>query len=104
MSATRAPPIAGQPADGAGLVFNAPWEARSFSMAVHLHERGIFSWHEWADSLAAEISQFEKGGGSVEGDHYYRLWQLALEKLIARKLRDRQRNDSNGPTIPEPPE
>lgn len=102
MSTNRPPPIAGQPADSEGLVFNAPWEAKSFSMAVHLHERGVFSWREWSDSLAAEISQFESCSGSVEGDRYYRLWQLALEKLVSRKLQNCQDGKPNRPTIPGP--
>ena len=103
MSTNHTPPIAGQPADREGLVFNAPWEAKSFSMAVHLYERGVFSWREWADTLAVEISLFESCGGSVEGDRYYRLWQQALEKLVSRKLQDCQYSESNKSTIPEPP-
>ena len=43
------------PRDETGPVFNAPWEAQAFAMAVELHRRGVFAWREWADALAAEI-------------------------------------------------
>ncbi len=43
------------PRDAEGPVFRAPWEAQAFAMAVTLHERGHFTWREWAGRLAAEI-------------------------------------------------
>ena len=43
------------PCDAEGPVFREPWEAQAFAMAVALHERGAFSWTEWAAALAAEI-------------------------------------------------
>lgn len=86
MNSNQYPVLAGQPADSGGLVFDAPWQAKSFSMAVNLHERGFFSWREWTDTLCAEIARYESGGGCVEGDMYYRMWQQALEKLVMQKL------------------
>ncbi len=86
MNASRNPTvIEGQPHDGSGLTFNAPWEAKTFAMAVHLHEQGLFGWNEWAAMLSAEIAGFESDGGVVDGSEYYRLWQQTLEKLIAKK-------------------
>ena len=37
------------PHDADGPVFREPWEAQAFALAVALHERGLFSWQEWAD-------------------------------------------------------
>jgi hypothetical protein len=31
-----------------GPVFSAPWEAQAFAMVLALHERGLFTWPEWA--------------------------------------------------------
>ena len=33
-------------------VFREPWEAHAFALVIQLHERGLFSWQEWADELA----------------------------------------------------
>ena len=48
--ATRAVPTI--PCDAEGPVFGAPWEAQAFAMALALHERGVFTWPEWAAALA----------------------------------------------------
>ncbi len=31
-------------------VFPEPWAAEAFAMTVHLHERGLFTWGEWAQT------------------------------------------------------
>ncbi len=85
MSNNSVPLLPRQPADDDGPVFSAPWQAKVFAMAVHLHAQGVFSWREWADSLSVHIAQFEREGGRVEGDRYYRLWQCALEALLVQK-------------------
>ena len=43
------------PPDLKDPVFNEPWEAQAFAMVVKLHERGHFTWSEWAETLGAEI-------------------------------------------------
>jgi nitrile hydratase accessory protein len=73
------------PRDDAGPVFNAPWEAQAFAMAVELHRRGVFTWREWADALAAEIARACERGDWDDGSHYYERWLAALEKLVAAK-------------------
>ena len=73
------------PRDAEGPVFREPWEAQAFAMAVQLHERGIFSWVEWADALAAEIKAAQAAGDPDTGDTYYQHWLAALEKLVAAK-------------------
>jgi nitrile hydratase accessory protein len=73
------------PRDGDGPVFREPWEAQAFAMAVALHERGTFSWTEWAAALAAEIKAAQAAGDPDTGETYYRHWLAALEKLVAAK-------------------
>ena len=86
MSSKKNPAVDKQPRDVSGPVFSEPWEARTFALAIHLHDRGAFSWPEWVDALSDEITQFEKRGGVVVGSQYYRLWQQALEKLVDDKF------------------
>ena len=73
------------PRDSDGPVFRAPWEAHAFAMAVALHERGLFTWPEWAATLADEIKHAQAEGDPDSGDTYYRHWLAALERLAAEK-------------------
>jgi nitrile hydratase accessory protein len=66
-------------------VFRAPWEAQAFGMAVMLHERGHFTWTEWAAQLAEEIAAARTRGETDDGKRYYHYWLAALEKLVAAK-------------------
>ena len=43
--------VPGVPRDEDGPVFREPWEARAFAMALALHEAGVFTWKEWAETL-----------------------------------------------------
>lgn len=73
------------PRDAEGPVFRAPWEAQAFAMAVMLHERGHFTWKEWADRLADEIAAAKSRGEVDDGTRYYDFWLAALEKIVADK-------------------
>ena len=73
------------PRDVDGPVFHEPWEAQAFAMTLVLHERGLFTWSEWAAALAAEISQAQAAGDPDTGETYYSHWLNALEKLVAEK-------------------
>jgi nitrile hydratase accessory protein len=73
------------PCDAEGPVFREPWEAQAFAMALALHERGIFTWSEWADTLSAEIKRAQAAGDPDTGETYYRHWLAALERVIAVK-------------------
>jgi nitrile hydratase accessory protein len=73
------------PRDDEGPVFRAPWEAQAFAMAVMLHERGHFTWTEWAGRLADEIAAAADRGETDDGKRYYHYWLTALEKLVADK-------------------
>jgi nitrile hydratase accessory protein len=81
--ATRAVPSI--PCDAEGPVFREPWEAQAFAMALALHERGVFTWSEWADTLSGEIKRAQAAGDPDTGETYYRHWLAALERLIAVK-------------------
>jgi nitrile hydratase accessory protein len=66
-------------------VFHEPWEAQAFAMALALHERGLFTWTEWAATLAHEIKAAQAAGDPDTGSTYYRHWLNALERLVAEK-------------------
>src|SRR2546427_9762021 len=73
------------PRDEAGPVFKAPWEAQAFAMTVSLNARGVFTWREWADALAAELAAAASRGEPDDGSHYYEHSRAAPRKLVARK-------------------
>ncbi len=73
------------PRDDEGPVFREPWEARAFAVALALHERGVFTWPEWASALADEIKRAQAAGDADSGDTYYQHWLATLETLVAAK-------------------
>jgi nitrile hydratase accessory protein len=73
------------PRDAEGPVFREPWEAQAFAMALALHERGLFTWPEWAATLADEIKRAQAAGDPDTGETYYRHWLNALERIVAEK-------------------
>ena len=77
--------LQGLPAGGDGPVFREPWEAHAFALTVSLHQRGLFSWPEWAMALAAQIGAAKRAGDADLGDTYYRHWLAALETLVKAK-------------------
>jgi nitrile hydratase accessory protein len=82
MSADALP---GLPRDADGPEFAEPWEAQAFALTVALHERGVFTWPEWAQALAREIERAQAAGDPDTGTTYYRHWLAALERLVAEK-------------------
>lgn len=77
--------LEGLPRDGDGPVFREPWEAQAFALTVDLSERGVFTWQEWAEALAAEIRLAGEDGDPDLGDTYYRHWAHALTKLLSAR-------------------
>jgi nitrile hydratase accessory protein len=77
--------VPGIPRDADGPVFREPWEAQSFAMTLTLHQRGLFTWTEWAAALAGEIKRAQAAGDPDTGETYYRHWLAALERLVAEK-------------------
>lgn len=85
-AATRATQeVPGIPRDADGPVFGEPWQAQAFAMTLALHERGLFTWGEWAAALAIEIKRAQGEGDPDTGETYYSHWLAALEKLVADK-------------------
>ena len=70
------------PRDGEGPVFAAPWQAQAFALALQLHERGVFTWPEWAEALS---EQLKAAGPKDDGSRYYEHWLAALEGLVTAK-------------------
>lgn len=68
------------PLDGDGPVFAEPWEAQAFAMAVQLHQRGAFTWSEWAGALSDELKS-----DPADRSSYYEHWLRALERLVTAR-------------------
>ena len=79
------PTAAGWRDGGDAPVFREPWEAHAFAMVLTLHQRGLFTWREWADALAAEIAAAQAAGDPDQGETYYQHWLHALEHLVSAK-------------------
>ena len=77
--------VPGIPRDAEGPVFREPWEAQAFAMALALHDKGLFTWPEWAATLGAEIKRAQAAGDPDTGETYYHHWLAALERLVAEK-------------------
>ena len=85
MSDAAPPQLPGLPRDSEGPVFNEPWQARAFAMALQLHERGVFTWSEWADTSSTEIRAAQTSHDADLGATYYEQWLRALEAVVTRK-------------------
>ena len=77
--------LKGLPVEGGTPVFHEPWEAQAFGLALALHERGLFTWDEWAQALAAQICAAQAQGDPDLGNTYYRHWLAAIEALVSAK-------------------
>jgi nitrile hydratase accessory protein len=64
-------------------VFEEPWQAKAFAIALMLHERGLYTWSEWTDMLSARIATAEASGDVDKG--YYHHWLGALEDMLVTK-------------------
>ena len=66
-------------------MFDAPWQAQAFALAVKLSEQGYFTWKEWAGALADELEAAANRGEPDDGSQYYHHWVAALERLVTAK-------------------
>ena len=66
--------VAGIPSKDAAPVFDEPWQAQAFAMALALQQRGVFTWSEWASMLGEEIQRARAAGDCDDGSTYYRHW------------------------------
>lgn len=65
--------------------FAEPWQAQAFAMTLALHERGLFSWPEWAAALTRAIADAQAAGDADTGDTYWQHWLAALEAIVTAK-------------------
>ena len=77
--------LEGIPSSERDPVFSEPWEAEAFAIALALHQRGVFTWDEWAVTLGSEIKRAQAKGDPDLGTTYYRHWLAALERLVQQK-------------------
>jgi nitrile hydratase accessory protein len=84
-AAQAASSVPGVPQDEDGPVFREPWEAQAFAMTLALYDRGLFTWPEWAATLADEIKRAQAAGDPDTGETYYQHWLNALERMVAEK-------------------
>jgi nitrile hydratase accessory protein len=72
------------PRSNGELVFEAPWESRSFGIAVALTEARTCDWERFRGRLIAEIGAWERAH-AAEPDarwSYYERWLASLERLL----------------------
>ena len=50
-----------------------------------LHDRGLFTWTEWAATLGDEIKKAQAAGDPDTGETYYHHWLATLERIVAAK-------------------
>lgn len=82
------------PRENGELVFQAPWEARAFGLAVALNEREIYEWREFSAELATTIAAAAPNTNN-DPSSYYARWVASLEELvIARGLISREQLDA----------
>ena len=80
------------PRENGELVFQAPWEARAFGLAIALSEEDLYEWREFSAELAAIIATAEQNN---DPSSYYARWVASLEELvIARGLISREQLDA----------
>ncbi|MFZ2502031.1 MAG: nitrile hydratase accessory protein [Nocardioides sp.] len=76
---------AAPPRSNGELVFAAPWESRTFGMAMALADAGVFTWDDFRDALIARIGAWEANPPEGECYSYYSCWQGALEDVLAAR-------------------
>jgi nitrile hydratase accessory protein len=68
------------------LVFQSPWESKTFGMAIALHEKGFYEWDEFREALIAEIKRWESRSTAKDRKwNYYERWLSSLEEVLVKK-------------------
>jgi nitrile hydratase accessory protein len=75
---------AAPPRSNGELVFDEPWQARAFGVAVGLVREQKVDWEEFRRRLIDEIGAWESDRRGAPGDAYayYEHWLAALERLV----------------------
>ena len=77
--------VPGIPCEAEAPTFQEPWQAQAFAMALALHQRGVFTWTDWATTLGEEIAKARAAGDPDDGTTYYRHWLATLERMVSSK-------------------
>lgn len=68
------------------LVFDAPWEARAFAIAIALVDDRRYQWVDFRAGLIDEIAAWEQANGVAgEGWSYYERWLASLERIVIER-------------------
>jgi nitrile hydratase accessory protein len=70
------------PRSNGELVFEAPWQARAFGVAVGLVQEQELDWEAFRSRLIDEIASWEREHPESNGYNYYERWLAALERLL----------------------
>lgn len=69
-------------------VFFEPWQAKAFAMTLALHEKGLFSWTEWAEALGRACAESDmplRGSAEAHARAYFTAWLTALEDILSAR-------------------
>lgn len=66
-------------------VFEAPWHAQAFALAVSLEAGGAFTWPEWTQTFGTVLAQHGLSKELDGGDDYFVAWVAALERICTEK-------------------
>ena len=64
-------------------VFEAPWHAQVFALTVHLNERDVFDWPQWAERFSATLKRHGLAKELNGGEDYFAAWLETLETFLA---------------------
>ena len=68
------------------LVFQSPWESKTFGMAIALQENGLYDWEEFRKLLINQIKQWQSNPTANRREwNYYERWITSLEQLLIKK-------------------
>jgi nitrile hydratase accessory protein len=68
------------------LNFEAPWQARAFSLVLSLYQKGLFEWSEFQSRLIEEVQENNSNSEDKPLESvYYEQWVSALENLLVEK-------------------
>lgn len=70
------------PRSNGEIIFDAPWHARAFGMAVSLCQDGHFEWSEFQKAISHEIARTGQQGV----DEYYECWLAALSEVMSSRV------------------
>lgn len=76
-------PVPNHPEGDNEPVFQAPWEAKAFALVNQLASAEHWSWPEWTDAFAQEISAAESD--ATDTSLYYERWVKVCETLLIEK-------------------